>query len=67
MFTSDAADVAERLQRLPAVRSATSSGATHTIRGEGDDFVTDVIHCIAREGLHVGDFARNSRRSRTSS
>ena len=43
-------------QRLPAVRSATSSGATHTIRGEGDDFVTDVIHFIAREGLHVRGF-----------
>ena len=41
---------------LPAVRSATSSGTTHTIRGEGDDFVTDVIHVIAREGLHVRGF-----------
>ena len=41
---------------LPAVRSATSSGATHTIRGEGDDFVTDVIHLIAREGIHVRGF-----------
>jgi ABC-2 type transport system ATP-binding protein len=56
VFTSDAADIAERFQRLPSVRFAASSGATHTIRGEGDDFVTDVIHLIAREGLHVRGF-----------
>jgi ABC-2 type transport system ATP-binding protein len=56
VFTSDAAGIAERFQRLPVVRSATSSGATHTIRGEGDDFVTDVIHVIACERLHVRGF-----------
>jgi ABC-2 type transport system ATP-binding protein len=56
VFTSDAAGVAERFERLPAVRAAVSRGATHTIRGEGDDFVTDVIHLIAREGLHVRGF-----------
>ena len=56
VFTSDAADVAARLLRLPSVRSATSNGATHTIRGEGDDFVTDVIHWIASEGMHVRGF-----------
>jgi ABC-2 type transport system ATP-binding protein len=56
VFTSDTGEVAERLLRLPSVRSATSNGATHTIRGEGDDFVTDVIHWIASEGLHVRGF-----------
>jgi len=56
VFTSDATGVADSFQRLLSVRSATSNGATHTIRGEGDDFVTDVIHLIAREGLHVRGF-----------
>ena len=28
----------------------------HELRGEGDDFVTDVIHRIAREGTHVRGF-----------
>jgi ABC-2 type transport system ATP-binding protein len=56
VFTSDGDRVAERLGRLPAVRSAVSNGSTHTIRGEGDDFVTDVIHFISREGMHVRDF-----------
>lgn len=56
VFTSESAGVAERLRTLPAVRSATSHGTTHTIRGEGDDFVTDVIRLIAREDLHVQGF-----------
>jgi ABC-type uncharacterized transport system ATPase subunit len=48
--------VAERLDGVPAVRSVTSEGSTHTLRGEGDDFVTDVIHIIAREGIRVKGF-----------
>jgi len=56
VFTSDAEGVADRFRTLPAVRSAVSSGSTHTIRGEGDDFVTDVIHFISREDIHVRGF-----------
>ena len=32
------------------------TGATETIRGEGDDFVSDVIGRIAREGIRVRGF-----------
>ena len=56
VFTSDDANVAERLQALGAVERAERSGATYTIRGAGDDFVTDVIHIIAREGIRVRGF-----------
>jgi len=28
----------------------------HTIRGQGDDFVTDVINAVAREGIRVRGF-----------
>jgi ABC-2 type transport system ATP-binding protein len=48
--------VAERLSALPVVQSATSNGSTHTIRGEGDDFVTHVINFIAHERIHVTGF-----------
>jgi ABC-2 type transport system ATP-binding protein len=34
----------------------TTDGATRTIRGEGDEFVTDVIHSIARDGVRVTGF-----------
>jgi ABC-2 type transport system ATP-binding protein len=56
VFTSDDANVAERLQGLGAVERAEGSGATYTIRGAGDDFVTDVINIIAREGIRVRGF-----------
>jgi ABC-2 type transport system ATP-binding protein len=56
VFTSDDANVAERLQGLGAVERGEGIGATYTIRGAGDDFVTDVINIIAREGIRVRGF-----------
>jgi ABC-2 type transport system ATP-binding protein len=56
VFTSDDANVAERMQRVGAVERVDGSGATYTIRGAGDDFVTDVINIIAREGIRVRGF-----------
>jgi hypothetical protein len=45
-----------RLARVPGVRSAASEGSTHTVSGEGDDFVTDVIAWVASEGIRVRGF-----------
>ena len=56
VFTSDGDGMAERLARVPGMRSTESAGATHTLTGDGDDFVTDVIAFIAREGIHVRGF-----------
>jgi len=53
VFTSDDADVAERMQSLGTIER---NGATYTIRGAGDDFVTGVINVIAREGIRVRGF-----------
>ena len=53
VFTSDDADVAERMQSLGTIER---SGVTYTIRGAGDDFVTGVINVIAREGIRVRGF-----------
>jgi hypothetical protein len=36
--------------------SATSEGPTHTLRGQGDDFVNHVINFVAREGIRVEGF-----------
>jgi ABC-2 type transport system ATP-binding protein len=55
VFTSDDDNVAERLRQLGVVERAEASGA-YTIRGIGDDFVTDVISVIAREGVRVRGF-----------
>jgi ABC-2 type transport system ATP-binding protein len=56
VFTSVDENVAERLQGLGAVERADGSETTYTIRGAGDDFVTDVINVIAREGIRVRGF-----------
>ncbi len=56
VFTSDDANVAERMQGLGTVERAEGNGATYTIRGTGDDFVTEVINVIAREGIRVRGF-----------
>lgn len=45
-----------KLATIPGVLSASSSGMTHTLGGEGDDFVTNVIGFIAREGIQVRGF-----------
>ena len=56
VFTSDDDRTADRLAGVPGVRSAASDGPTHTLTGEGDDFVTDVIAFVAREGIRVRGF-----------
>jgi ABC-2 type transport system ATP-binding protein len=56
VFTSDDANVAERLQVLGVVERLEGTEATYAIRGAGDDFVTDVINIIAREGIRVRGF-----------
>ena len=56
VFTSDDVDLAERMQQLGTIERGEGGEATHTIRGEGDDFVTEVINHIAREGIRVRDF-----------
>ena len=33
-----------------------SQGPRQTIRGRGDDLVTEVIHCLAEHRMRVSDF-----------
>jgi ABC-2 type transport system ATP-binding protein len=56
VFTSDDADLTARMQTLGVVERVEGSPGTYTIRGAGDDFVTDVINFIAREGIRVRGF-----------
>jgi ABC-2 type transport system ATP-binding protein len=56
VFTSNGSGISDGLRELATVRSLSSDGFTHTLRGDGDRFVTDVIHGIAREGMQVTGF-----------
>ena len=55
LSTSDAgAD--ERFRQIPCVDSVSRQDRRVTIRGRGDDFVTDVIQCLSENGIRVTDF-----------
>ncbi len=59
VFSSTDDDIAERMQGLGGLErdhDTAGPGATWTIRGSGDEFVTEVIHRIAREGVRVRGF-----------
>lgn len=56
VFSSEADGVQDRLERIPGIADVASDGETYTLRGTGDDFVTDVIHAIANEAIHVTGF-----------
>jgi len=42
--------------RAPSIESVTTEGEQVTIRGRGDEFVTDVIQCLAEHQMRVTDF-----------
>ena len=47
---------AERFRAIPRVETITCSGSEFTIRGSGDDLVTEVIHCLSENQIRVTDF-----------
>jgi ABC-2 type transport system ATP-binding protein len=56
VFASDREDLSAEMERVAGVGSVRVEGATYTIEGRGDDFVTEVIRFIAGHALTVRDF-----------
>jgi ABC-2 type transport system ATP-binding protein len=56
IVATDDPTAGERFQSLPQVTLVTRQGSQFTLRGRGDDFVTQVIHCLAEHRLRVIDF-----------
>jgi ABC-2 type transport system ATP-binding protein len=46
----------EHLQAIPGVESVTCTAMRFTIRGQGDDLVTEVIRCLSENRMRVSDF-----------
>jgi len=46
----------ERLRTIPRVDAVTCKDSQFTIRGRGDELVTDVIHCLSENRIRVTDF-----------
>ena len=56
VFSGEGPGLEAQLKGVPAIQSVTSDGSTYTLRGQGDDFVTDVIGVIATVGIRVRGF-----------
>jgi ABC-2 type transport system ATP-binding protein len=56
VLDTDDASAEERFRTIPRVESVTRSDLQFTIRGQGDDLVTEVIHCLSENRMRVTDF-----------
>jgi ABC-2 type transport system ATP-binding protein len=56
IVATDDVTAAERFRAMPQVQSVSSQGLHLTIRGRGDDLVTEVIHCLGEHRIRVIDF-----------
>jgi ABC-2 type transport system ATP-binding protein len=46
----------ERFRAIAGVETVVANGMQFTIRGRGDDLVTEVIHCLSENQIRVTDF-----------
>jgi ABC-2 type transport system ATP-binding protein len=46
----------ERLGAISSVETVTRQDSRFTVQGRGDDFVTEVIHCLSENRIRVTDF-----------
>ena len=56
VLATDNALAEERLRTIPSVEIVTRQDSRFTIQGRGDDFVTEVIHCLSENRIRVTDF-----------
>jgi ABC-2 type transport system ATP-binding protein len=56
VLATDDGSAAERFRAISRVEAITCTGSQVTIRGSGDDLVTDVIHCLSENRMRVTDF-----------
>jgi ABC-2 type transport system ATP-binding protein len=56
IVSTDQPDALASLQATPSVESIAHQDRQFTIRGRGDDFVTDIIHTIAEHQMRVTEF-----------
>ena len=56
VLATDDPTAEERFRAIPRVESVVRSDLQFTIRGRGDDLVTEVIHCLSENRIRVSDF-----------
>lgn len=56
VLATDASDAMQRFRAISGVEAVSNSDSQFTIRGRGDDLVTEVIHCLSENQIRVRDF-----------
>jgi ABC-2 type transport system ATP-binding protein len=56
VLSTDDRTAEEHLRAIPQFEAITSKDLRFTIHGSGDNFVTDVIHCLSEKRIKVTDF-----------
>jgi ABC-2 type transport system ATP-binding protein len=56
VLATDDPSAVERFRQIPRVDSVICNDSQITIRGQGDDLVTEVIHCLSENRIRVTDF-----------
>ncbi|MFN8570807.1 MAG: ABC transporter ATP-binding protein [Gemmatimonadaceae bacterium] len=56
VLSTDDPMAAERFRAMPQTAGVERDGPRHTIRGIGEDFVTEVIQCVSEHRMRVTDF-----------
>jgi ABC-2 type transport system ATP-binding protein len=56
VLTTEDPTAEERLRAIPRLDSITSKNGRLTISGSGDNFVSEVIHCLSENRINVTDF-----------
>ena len=55
LTTADGA-AAEHFRGIPGLVQVAADGERFTLRGQGDDFISEVIHCLSERRMRVSDF-----------
>lgn len=56
VFASDWQGDDERFREVTGLEDVSRDGATYTLAGHGEDFVTEVIHFLSSSSIRVSDF-----------
>jgi ABC-2 type transport system ATP-binding protein len=56
VFSCDREGADDLLRSITGAESVRADGASYTIDGRGEDFITSVIHFVSEQNLHVRDF-----------
>src|ERR1700723_2305560 len=56
VLATDSAVAEERFRTIPRVESVSRKDSRYTIRGQGEDLVTEVIQCLSENRIRVTDF-----------